>query len=178
MAFELPRISPPVPLYRHIGTHIREAILEGNLKPGQRLVERKLAAELGVSPIAVREALPELEHEGLVTRTPNVGAQVTKLSPAKVGELVAVRLMLEPHAMALASRNLTPEAIQELQSLLDQYKHFAAAGDAYQTLRTDFSFHEKIWKLSGNETLARMLKQVCTPTFAFASFLLCWRHAN
>ena len=78
MAFSLKKIDPPVPLRSHVAASIREAILRGNLKPGQRLVERKLAAELGVSQIAVREALPELEHEGLLTRTPNVGAHVTE----------------------------------------------------------------------------------------------------
>ena len=178
MAFSLKKIDPPVPLRSHVAASIREAILRGNLKPGQRLVERKLAAELGVSQIAVREALPELEHEGLLTRTPNVGAHVTELSPAKLGELLAVRLMLEPPAMALASRNLTPQAIQELQSIVDQYNRFAAAGDAYQTVRTDFSFHQRIWKLAGNETLARMLTQVCTPTFAFVMILLSYRHSR
>jgi DNA-binding GntR family transcriptional regulator len=175
---QLPRLTPPVPLRHHVARSIREAILRGDMKPGQRLVERKMAAELGVSQIAVREGLTELEHEGLLTRTPNVGAHVTKLSPAKLGELLAVRLMLEPPAMALASRKLTPAAIQKLQSLVDQYNRYASAGDAYQTVRTDFSFHQAVWNLAENETLARMLTQVCTSTFAFVMILLSQRHST
>ena len=168
----------PVPLRTQVAASIREAILKGDLKPGQRLVERKLAAELGVSQVALREALPELEHEGLLTRTPNVGTRVTKLSNSKIRELVEVRLQLEPYAMVLASRHLNPRAIQELQSLVDQYNRFTEAGDAYQSVRTDFLFHRKIWELAGNETLARILTQICTPTFAFVMILLSSSHAE
>jgi DNA-binding GntR family transcriptional regulator len=162
----------PVPLRLQVASSIREAILRGDLEPGQRLVERKLAAELGVSQVALREALPELEHEGLLTRVPNVGTHVTQLSPAKIRELVDVRLQLEPHAMVLASRRLNPRAIHELQSLVDQYNRFTGAGDVYKSVRTDFAFHRCIWDLAGNETLARILAQVCTPTFAFLMILL------
>lgn len=157
----------PVSIRLQVVCLLREAILSGRFKPGERLLERKLAEEMGVSQAAVREALPELEYEGLITRKPNTATYVTELHPEKVKEMVQVRLQLEPFAMVLAGQKMNQENIQELTSLISEIELAVAANDLYGILHTDFRFHQKIWQIAGNETLAKMLKHLCAPLIAF-----------
>ena len=85
---------------------LREAILRGSLRPGQRLVERNLAESTGTSQSSVREALQLLEAEGLVTKTTNTATFVTELPADRLREHINVRLQLEPYALVLASKRL------------------------------------------------------------------------
>jgi len=87
-----------------VGEKIRGQILDGKLRPGERLVEDRLSAELGVSRVPVREALRELSAEGLVRIERNRGASVTEVTPAMVAELVEVRALLEGLNARLAAK--------------------------------------------------------------------------
>ena len=90
-------------LRRQLADRLFEAILEGELRPGERLAEVRLARQLGVGQSTLREALQELEYRGLLTKNENRGTFVTKLTTQKVNEIYAVRLELEPLAASLAA---------------------------------------------------------------------------
>jgi len=151
--------------------HIREAILRGQLRPGQRLVERSLAATTGTSQATVREALQVLEHEGLVTKKTNAATFVTDLSIERLREVMNVRLQLEPYALQLARCNLRPEDRRDLEQLAHSLRDHARHQDLYRCSREDFEFHRRLWERSGNTTLTRILTQICTAYFAYSSLL-------
>jgi DNA-binding GntR family transcriptional regulator len=150
---------------------IREDILRGQIRPGQRLVERNLAATTGTSQATVREALQTLEHEGLVTKKTNSATFVTELSAERLREIVSVRAQLEPYALVLASRRLRDKDIAELEHLVQSLRDHAQHQDLYRCSREDFDFHQRLWQRSGNETLQRVLVQICTSYFAYSSLL-------
>ena len=103
-----------------VGQKIRGQILDGKLRPGERLVEDRLSAELGVSRVPVREALRELSAEGLVRIERNRGASVTEVTPAMVAELVEVRALLEGLNARLAAQRHDPEIVRQLGEVLKQ----------------------------------------------------------
>ncbi len=96
---------------------IRAGILSGQFQPGARLKEEELTDLCEVSRTPVREALRRLAVEGLVSVTPNAGAQVNIITPAELEEIYVLRAMLESHAAERAARHLTPEAIERLKAL-------------------------------------------------------------
>jgi DNA-binding transcriptional regulator YhcF (GntR family) len=116
----LPRLGMlHVPLREAVTDALRKAILSKRLKPGERLVEEQLAAELEVSRNPVREALRVLESEGLVEISPRRGASVTQLSEEEARELVEVRAALEGLCARLAARRCTPSMKAEILALLN-----------------------------------------------------------
>jgi DNA-binding GntR family transcriptional regulator len=161
----------PVSVRTQLVNKVREAILRGHFKPGQRLVERSLAAEAGTSQVSVREALQVLQQEGLIVKRANTATYVTDLSLERLKEVIHVRLLLEPEAAWLASRRLDETSTASLRAKVDDIKRHARSSDVYQSSRADFHFHRALWELSGNETLARQLTQICTEYFAYTSIL-------
>jgi DNA-binding GntR family transcriptional regulator len=151
---------------------LRTSILNGELKPGQKLVERELAELMSVSQGSIREALRDLEYEGLVTKKTNTATYVTELSKDQVTEIVEVRVELEPAAFLLASRLMTPENMRELEGLLREIEAGVQNNDYHRLSSTDFRFHKQVWRLSRNATLEKMLKQLCTPLFAYLMIFL------
>ena len=130
-----------------------------------------LAKELRVSQATVREALQRLEHTGLVTRRPNLGTTVTRLSPKDVRERVSVRVVLEWMAADLASERMTAADFEELERRLAVLGAAVDADNYYEAAQADLDFHRHIWACSGNDTLSRLLELVTVPLFAFASML-------
>src|SRR5262249_16007674 len=119
----------PVSIRSQIASQLRDAILAGRLKPGDRLTERNLADAMGVSQAAAREGLVALEYEGLITRTANTATHVTQFTPEKSKEIVQIRLQLEPFAMVEASRRLSPQSIAELEEILGDMSRWVRAGE-------------------------------------------------
>lgn len=165
-------VPQQTPLRAQVANFLRDLILSGNLKPGERVVERTLAKSLGVGQATVREALQVLEHEGLIFKKANTASFVTQLSAERVTEIVEMRLDLEPKAFALACRKKTPTDLDELQSLVSRIEEGVAKNDYYQVSSADFAFHQKVWNISGNQTLERILSQLCTPLFAYLMVFL------
>ncbi len=164
-------------LRERIAEKIREAILTGTLREGERLVERKLATQFATSLTAVREALIELETEGFVTKKPNAATHVTKLTLEGAEKIFALRRVLEAFAVEEAARRATPEQIQELE---DHYRDMLQAATKKNTrifIRRDFAFHEKIWEAAGNEYLAIALERIVVPVFAFSAIRIDSRQA-
>lgn len=155
-----------------VADFLRDSILRGNLKPGERVVERTLAKSLGVGQATVRESLQILEHEGLIFKKANTASFVTQLSAERVTEIIDIRLELEPKAFLLAHRRRTPADLEKLRGLVERIEKAVENDDYYQTSRTDLMFHQEVWSISGNQTLERILSQLCTPLFAYLMVFL------
>lgn len=150
---------------------IREAIFASRFQPGDPLREMHLAKELGVSQVSVREALVELEHIGLVVRTPNIGSHVTRHTSQEIRERVAIRELLEAEAAVEAAQRMTKEGLAELEKRLRAISEQVAGNNYFAAAQADLEFHRFIWERSGNQTLYRMLDQLTVPLFAFASIM-------
>ncbi|MBV8772582.1 MAG: GntR family transcriptional regulator, partial [Deltaproteobacteria bacterium] len=124
-------------LRHQIVQEIRQAILNRSLLPGERLVERTLAELLGTSLTATREALIQLETEGLITKRPNATTHVTRLTTEEVEQIYAVRCVLERYAFQEAARRADAKAIANFQQLHKEAADVARAGDAIPYISAD-----------------------------------------
>ena len=145
---------------------LREAIVSGTLKPGEPIVEGKIAQQFGVGQGLIREALIDLEHQGFVQRTPFSGTQVSQLSLEDVHQIFDIRIELEPLAFSLAGHRATPQQIEELQDLAAQVKQGASPQELDTLFANQLVFRKKIWELSGNRYLQQALERVVIPLFA------------
>ncbi len=157
---------------------LRKAILAGQLKPGQRLVERQLAQTMQVSQSAVREALLALQQEGLLTKKPNTATYVTELSGQEITEMLDLRVDLESKAFALAQNKITAEKLGELEGLIQEIQRGIQEKDYRQAYDSDFRFHQTVWKTAENATLERILTQLCRPLFAYLVIFLSTTHQD
>lgn len=152
-----------------IAAKIKGAILNNTLRPGDRLVERKLAAQFGVSLTAVREGLIVLEAEGFVVKKTNSSTFVTKLSIQDVEKAFSLRRALEGFAMELAVRLATAEQLQSLENAYLDMIDAAARGNVDSFLQKDCEWHEAVWCLADNEYLVSALRRLVYPLFAFSA---------
>jgi DNA-binding GntR family transcriptional regulator len=150
---------------------IRTAIFTGKYQPGDRLREISLAGNLGVSQAVVREALMQLEQMGLVVRTRNIGAVVTRLSNDELRERIKLRSLLECVAATEAAPRMKPADFEELERRLSQMNDAAQRNDHFGAAQADLQFHRFIWEKSGNRTLYQLLDQLTAPLFAFLSII-------
>lgn len=140
-----------------VAVRIRDAIHEGRYPPGTRLVERTLAAELGVSHIPVREALTRLTDEGLVERTPRRGARVATLTPRELEEVSSLRIVLERFVVTRVQERLTAAEEKELRRIVASMRQAAARGDFRRVLDLDQRFHERLWELADHQMLGEVV---------------------
>jgi len=145
-------------LSRVVSEQIRGRILDGTLKPGERLVEDRLSAELGVSRVPVREALRSLSAEGLVTLLPRRGATVVEVTPESVAELVEVRALLEGLNAKLAAQRHDPEIIEQLKDTLARGNEAAKTGTAEELAHLNAEFHERLAVASRNTVLSEVMR--------------------
>ncbi len=138
---------------RQVTDELRDAIYAGELKPGDRLVERKLAADLGVSHIPVREALARLIEEGLIEKEPRRGARVARLTPRDLEELTSMRIVLEQFVVERVITRWNPDARALLSAQLDEMAS-AAPGDTATLFRQDRAFHETLASLAEHGILS------------------------
>jgi len=132
---------------------IREAILAGDLRPGERLVEVRIAEQLGISRGPLREAFRVLRVEGLVVDVPNRGTFVVRLSPDDVREIFDLRAAVETRAAKTLARRASESELRELGILLDRLEAAAESGDVRAVARADLAFHDAVCRLSGNRRL-------------------------
>jgi DNA-binding GntR family transcriptional regulator len=145
---------------------LRNAILSGRLPPGTKLAERELAELLGISRMPARDALMELEREGLVVSKLN-GRYVIKLSKADVQNLFQVRLELEQLAVTLAAQHAASANCIALQANLQQMQQAIQQNDRYAYAKSDLEAHELIWQQARNPYLLKMLSSIVGPIFMF-----------
>lgn len=139
---------------------IRESILKGSLKPGEKVAEPELAERFGISRTPIREAFRQLESEGYLTVIPRKGAVVTELSERDVSEFYAIKSILEGYAARLAARNLSPRDIEKLEQINLRLELLAKEGDVKSFYRVHNEFHDLFIRASGNEKLAELIDQV------------------
>ncbi|WP_119698541.1 GntR family transcriptional regulator [Microbacterium halotolerans] len=131
---------------------LREAITTGDLEPGQKLTELELAAQLGTSRAPVREALRQLEQEGLVVSYPYRGTEVLGVSQEEIENvLVPIRMALERFAFDKAMSAATDDDIAGLNAIIDSMDAAASEGDLARLADDDIRFHEAIVVLSGQQ---------------------------
>ena len=139
---------------------LRAAIRSGAYPPGARLVERALAAELGVSHIPVREALAQLAEEGLVERTPRRGARVAQLSDRALDEISSLRVVLEQLVVERVQERLTAEHQRELREVVQHMHAAVEAGDIGAVFACDERFHTRLWTLADHALLLDVASQL------------------
>jgi DNA-binding GntR family transcriptional regulator len=132
---------------------LRNAILDGRLKPGSQLRETHLAADLGVSRAPLREALGILVDEGLVDKIPYRGAFVAEVSAEDIAEIASLRKRLEPYAIELALPRLTGSAHAKVTKALEDMTAGADNNDATATIDAHMGFHRAFYELSGHKLL-------------------------
>ena len=167
-----PRLKP-IRLTDQVSSAIREQILSGVLHPGDRIVEQKIARELGVGQNAVREALIELAHNGLVRRNANRGTYVTKLSRESAEKIARVRGVLEGLVIDLIyeRRKKEPLELREGEHLIARMRACAKSADMVAFYEADIQFHRSLWAMAGNEYLSQLLEIIVVPLFAFFTLL-------
>lgn len=139
---------------------IRDAILKGTLKPGEKVAEPELAERFGISRTPIREAFRQLESEGYLTVVPRKGAVVAALSEQDVQEFYAIKSILEGYAAELAATRLTEKNIDKLQTINEKLKTLAAEGDVKAFFRTHGEFHDLFVRAAGNHKLAELITQL------------------
>ena len=146
------------PLRDVVFENLREAILEGKLEPGQRLMEVQLAEQLGVSRTPVREAIRKLELEGLVVMLPRKGAYVADVSLKDIIDVLEIRSTLEGLAAYLAADRITEEGVERLKAIAEDFKQSIERKDDIETLlKKDVEFHECIFNATNNTKLSQII---------------------
>jgi DNA-binding GntR family transcriptional regulator len=142
-------------------------ILDGTLKPGDRIVEYALARRLRVSATPLREALWLLSRQGLVEIQTHRGAFVTRLSERDIREIFTVRELLEIHAAKTIRAILTPEKQRRLEAAADRLDDAARDRDMASFSAADLAFHETLWLLSENRHLSDILRKISARFFSY-----------
>lgn len=144
------------PLREVVFNTLREAIIVGELKPGERLMEVQLAEKMGVSRTPVREAIRKLELEGLVEMLPRKGAHVADLSIKDIMDVLEVRSTLDGLASSLSAERITDEEIRELKHLLQQFAAYVEKENLQGSIKKDVEFHDVIYRSSRNDKLIQI----------------------
>jgi DNA-binding GntR family transcriptional regulator len=139
---------------------LENAILTGELKPRERLVENDLASWLGVSRTPVREALRRLEERGLVRILPHRGAVVSDISTAEVENIYSVRIHLESLASRIACERIGPEEIRRVEEMEAAYEAEAARREIRSLMRANDRFHDAIYIAAENPCLFELIQQL------------------
>ena len=149
-----------LPLRDVVFQTLRQAILRGELKPGERLMEIHLAQKLGVSRTPVREAIRKLELEGLVLMIPRKGAVVAEITISDLEDVLEVRMALEELAVKHACRQITPEQLSQLYILAEEFRQTLYGDDVGACAQADMKFHEAIYAATGNGRLVQILNNL------------------
>lgn len=149
-----------LPLRDVVFNTLRQAILRGELKPGERLMEIQLANKLGVSRTPIREAIRKLELEGLVLMIPRKGAEVADIKEKNLRDVLEVRSALETLSVRLACERITDEQIKELKRAAKEFKFTLKSGDITKIAEADVKFHDVIYEATENKKLIQLLNNL------------------
>lgn len=153
-------INEYLPLRDVVFYTLRQAILKGELEPGERLMEMQLAAQMGVSRTPIREAIRKLELEGLVLMIPRRGAIVAKITEKDLRDVLEVRSTLERLAIELACERMQEEDFKCLREAQEAFKEALETDDITLQAQRDVEFHDVIYKATGNLRLIQMLNNL------------------
>jgi DNA-binding GntR family transcriptional regulator len=139
---------------------LRNAILRGRVKLGQRLKEERLAAEIGTSRTPVREAFHKLEQEELVTRLPRGGFVVREWTRSDVEEIFGIRSVLESYAAVVAAQNMDEAKLARLEDKLEESERALKKGDTERFIQLNTEFHDILYKSSNSRKLCHMINNL------------------
>ena len=149
-----------LPLRDVVFQTLRQAILKGELQPGERLMEIKLADRLGVSRTPIREAIRKLELEGLVVMVPRKGAAVANITEKDTKDVLEVRRTLEMFAVEVACDRISAEQLEQLKKAARDFEDSKGSMDVIRIAETDMQFHEIIYEATQNDRLVQMLNNL------------------
>jgi len=147
---------------------LREAIISGELKGGDRILEQKWSSRLGIGQPTLREALLELEHQGLLRKQPQRGTYVTQLNPEDYQQILEVRIPLEAIAISRAATRITIPQEKELIRLIKTMSAIESHDKVKRFHDCDVLFHRTIWEIAGNPYLAEILETITFRLFVFS----------
>ena len=156
-----------LPLRDVVFNTLRQAILKGELAPGERLMEIQLAEKLGVSRTPIREAIRKLELEGLVLMIPRKGAEVARISEKSLKDVLEVRRSLEELAIELACQRMTDADLQELERMQVRFCEAIAEGSAMEIAESDEAYHDVIYNCTRNTRLVQILNNLREQMYRF-----------
>lgn len=146
---------------------LRDSILRGHFAPGDRLREEQLADALGVSRGPIRNALVQLEREGLAVRRPNRGAVVAELSRGDLEEVFSLRLAIEPVSCAWAARNAQPGELGELAEVIDSYSRLTTKITPREAAEADLAFHDIVYRAAAHRRLLGLWEDLRPQVYVF-----------
>lgn len=149
-----------LPLRDVVFNTLREAILKGDLKPGERLMELQLASKLGVSRTPIREAIRMLEQEGLAVTTPRKGAEVAKMTLKDMEDVLEIRDALDELAVRIACQKISDEQLKQLEDMKELFEKSTQTGNVKKIADADVTFHDVIYEATGNPKLVTLLNNL------------------
>ena len=156
-----------LPLRDVVFNTLRQAILTGELKPGERLMEIHLANKLGVSRTPIREAIRKLELEGLVTMVPRKGAEVARITEKSLKDVLEVRRALDALCVELACERISPKELETLEAACDNFEKEVATGDNKKIAEADVAFHDIIVKATRNNRLIQLVNNLSEQMYRY-----------
>ena len=153
-------VNDYLPLRDVVFNTLRQAILRGEMEPGERLMEIALAERLGVSRTPIREAMRKLEQEGLVVMIPRRGAQVANITEKDLNDVLEVRIALENLSIENACARMTEEQLGDLWKAAKNFEDTMVEGNLVKLAEADVAFHEVIYKSSDNRRLNQVLNNL------------------
>ena len=139
---------------------LREAILRGDLEPGERLMELQLAAKLGVSRTPIREAIRMLEQEGLAITIPRRGAEVAKMTEKDMNDVLQIREALDELAASIACELITEEELEKLEKAIEAFEVALTTKDIKEIAEADVAIHDIIYEATRNLKLVTILNNL------------------
>ena len=149
-----------LPLRDVVFNTLRRAILKGELKPGERLMEIALADKLGVSRTPIRVAIRKLELEGLVVMAPRKGAKVASITERDLSDVLEVRKGMEVLAISLACKRITGEELEKLETIEQSFQKLIESGNLTELAEMDVKFHDTIYQATNNQRLVQLLNNL------------------
>jgi DNA-binding GntR family transcriptional regulator len=153
-------VNDYLPLRDVVFNTLRQAILRGEMEPGERLMEIQLAQKLGVSRTPIREAIRKLELEGLVIMIPRKGAEVAHITEKDMKDVLEVRATLEELAVSLACKNVSEEKIAELKAANKAFEASIVSKDVVNIVDADVNFHDIIYSMTNNARLIQIINNL------------------
>lgn len=156
-----------LPLRDVVFNTLRQAILTGELKPGERLMEIHLANKLGVSRTPIREAIRKLELEGLVTMIPRRGAEVAQITEKSMNDVLEVRRALDALCVELACERITPEDTEQLKLACETFEAAVRTRDIKKVAQADVELHDIIAQATGNQRLVQLINNLSEQMYRY-----------
>jgi DNA-binding GntR family transcriptional regulator len=156
-----------LPLRDVVFQTLRQAILTGEFRPGERLMEIHLAKRLGVSRTPIREAIKKLELEGLVTMIPRRGAEVAQITEKSLKDVMEVRRALDALSVELACDRIGKEELDHLLKACLRFEQVVETGDIVQIAQADVAFHDTIVLAAGNKRLLGLVHNLSEQVYRY-----------